>query len=306
MKTILFFICAGLVWGLDGRAALADDAQTIGTLPWDENAALKNADGNGSVPLLMVPENLVSKIDPTRDYGLVGEVCCEKVGTGRYLELQSCFAPDDAGHAGEPIVVRDMGFGGPMGYLLGDQAWREFWLPLSAIPEGKKLIGLQMTIVGSSAGTIHLRHLRLVQYATSGKDFSVKHWQIYVTSSWARGLEYSINGQSDSRVESIKPFLENRRLAAPQDNFTIFSARNVSQADLDPLSKAIKAAGFEPMFGRLPDGPVLTWLAIPEYSGIAGCLLLLAAMSSAIVVAQRRQRRARHDLEMRRIASLDS
>jgi hypothetical protein len=304
MKTILFFILASMTWG--GSTVLADDAQTIGILAWDETVALKNRDGNGSLPLLTVPESLVSKINVARDYGVVGEVRCENVGSGRYLELQSYFASGESGQGLAPVGVRDMGAGGPMGALVGNQNWREFWLPISAIPGRTKLNSLELRIVGSSAGPIYLRNLRVVQYFTSGKDFSVKNWEIHVTSSWMHGLEYSINGQSYSSVERIKPLLESRRLIAPQDNFTIWPSRNVSRAALDPLGEAVKAAGFEPMFGGPPDEPVLTWLAILEYIGVAGILLLLVAMIIAIVVVQRRNRRARHDFEMRRIASLDS
>jgi hypothetical protein len=256
--------------------------------------------------LLTVPESLVSKINAARDYGVVGEVRCENVSTGRYLELQSCFAPGESGQGPLPVIVRDMGAGGPMGTLLGNQDWREFWLPISAIPGHTKLTSLEMYIVGSSVGPIYLRNLRLVQYATSGKDFSVKHWEIHVTSSWMHGLEYSINGRSYSSVERIKPLLENRRLVAPQDNFTIWPARNVSRAALDPVGEAVKAAGFEPMFGGPPVEPIMTWLTILEYIGVASVLLLLASIIIAIVVVQRRNRRARRDFEMRRIASLDS
>lgn len=96
-------------------------------------------------------------------YGISGEVRCEAVeGTG-YLEMWSHF-PDGAAY-----FSRTLGSSGPMAALTGDSGWRPFLLPFFNSESNPPPVRIVFNVVLPGRGVVHLRGLRLMQYAP-GED----------------------------------------------------------------------------------------------------------------------------------------
>lgn len=94
---------------------------------------------------------------------LSGEVRCEGVEGGAYLEMWSHFGGDEA------YFTRTLGEAGPMGRLTGSADWRAFWLPFNAEGARGHPSKLVLNVVLPSKGTVWLgTPLTLRQEARQG------------------------------------------------------------------------------------------------------------------------------------------
>lgn len=120
-------------------------------------------------------------------YGIRGEVRSEAVeGTG-YLEMWSHF-PDGAAY-----FSRTLGADGPMAALTGDSGWRPFMLPFFN-SEGNSLpVRIVFNVALPGRGVVHLRELRLVQYAP-GEDPLAGAWDGSSDDWWTSSQGGSIGG----------------------------------------------------------------------------------------------------------------
>jgi hypothetical protein len=310
---VAFVLLAG---GLRAETDASGKIELLGKLSWatadltpgthlvtgpDGESILQISTEKGLLSLLTVPDEIVQKI--TRPaYAILGDVRCEKVETGCYLELHLDFVPTIPGQVEVHKVVQDIGAGGPMGSLIGTQDWREFWLPINTANEvlEAKVSRLRMNLRGTGPGTVYLRNLRLVQYIGPTQDFLIHQIEIYVHADWMGTQTYSTDNKTFTDLAPIKRLLETEQQTHPQDRVTILHPRSIGYAQLDPLTQLVKNAGFPPMYGETTDASpsgIVKWIVLA---------LLLTLIAGGIAVYFFANRTRRHERELRRMASLDS
>jgi hypothetical protein len=160
-----------LVMNLDQPGTTKDSALNItytGTKPLQ--LSLVRSESNGEWHTLHQAINRIQ----TPFYAIVGEVRYENASPGSYLEMWSRFAPpvQSTARPGQPdsapvepaYFSRTLAETGPLGRLEGTSDWRDFWLPFdqSEATTALRTLDVNLHLTG---GSVHLRNLKLVQYA---------------------------------------------------------------------------------------------------------------------------------------------
>jgi len=159
-----------LTWKQEDKAYISfpkESDETTGLL------LVRTGPGIDRTALLAVPTGILGQITGTR-YGIMGEVSYSGVNRGA-LSMASCFS------RAEPSAPLDLWYGdgegltwgghdASMGLMEGTRDWGTFFLGFNrefaaqAQHSELKLKRLVLNVVMEGPGTVHVRHLKLVQY----------------------------------------------------------------------------------------------------------------------------------------------
>ncbi|HEY5909727.1 MAG TPA: hypothetical protein VJA21_03885 [Verrucomicrobiae bacterium] len=249
----------------------------------DGKSALRISNSNATalkVCVLKIPEPGAKEMR----YAITGDVKYEGVQGDGYLEMLNYFPPVTKGGGEGVYFSRTLGQSGPMGKLTGTSKWRRFILPFDRTGTSNAPVRLELNLFLPAQGTIYISPLKLIE---SSKDLSsLAGW---VEDAWwsdrSGGLIGGIGGATLGCFAGMLAWLAARGRSR---FFVLFSLQVLSV-----LGGVCAIAGIVALTVRQPYG---VWFV----------LLLLGVLLAGICPARLWHYRKRyHDLELRRMASLD-
>jgi hypothetical protein len=173
MKSMLIVVfCSSLVANISAEQVLAKydwrQLARTGQLPggvaaeMDGKSVLKAVNTNATplkVQLLKIPKPPISK----KLYAIKGEIKYDGVIGDGYLEMWNFFPPLKPGTPEGQYFSRTLGAGGEMGKITGTSGWRSFRLPFDSTGGSGAPTRLEINLFLSSAGTVYLGPMTLVE-----------------------------------------------------------------------------------------------------------------------------------------------
>lgn len=223
--------------------------------------------GSGPLQLKLFPNENYEQLGQgiprqvqTHHYAITGEVRYENVSPGSYLEMCSLFdpPPNYPGQPGAPFPApayfsRTLAESGPMGQLSGTSNWREFWLPFDSTGAKSQLAELNLNLHLTGPGIVHLRDMKLVQYADTAPPIAVQipavpegHPSMLPTQrilTVAADGSMSIDGASYSSIDALRPILE--AFQRSNQALVIRAASNAPYDEIAQVLDACKQAGLQ-------------------------------------------------------------
>ncbi len=183
---------AGKAGHLKGGTPLSSEGKAQAGVLCVQNAESKPR----RVTVLELPRPGVSALQ----YALRGQVRCQHVAEGSYLELWSHFP------GGACFFTRTRAPHGPMRTLSGTGDWRPFVLPFSRTPDSQPPEKLVLNVVFQGPGTVELRGLELVEAAGAGA------WWHESYAGWIGGIGGAFLGCMGALVGTLAGIGKARRL----------------------------------------------------------------------------------------------
>jgi hypothetical protein len=216
-------------------------------------------------------------------YAITGEIRYEGVQGQGYLEMWSCFAPNDVGMPETRFFSRTLGETGEMASLRGSSGWRTFLLPFDPAGAAGPPFRLEVNLFLPGQGSVDLGPLKLIRQGAFGS-------QVAAPGAWwsdrAGGFLGGVGGTLFGGLAGLMGWLAARGRAR---GFVIGTAYA-----LIGIGAICTVAGGVALWLRQPYGVWFTLLLLG--------VLLLGILSFRVRDFQRQYA----NLELRRMASMDT
>ena len=262
---------------------------TSGKLVQQDGRTVLKIENTNSAPLRVSLLTIENPKITTGRYALVGEVKYENVQGDGYLETWNHFPAHEVdGEKKEPgkYFSRTLGATGPMAKIVGTSTWRDFILPFNAMNTPVPPSKIEFNLFLPAEGTVYLSPVRLLEYKNEpfggAGGFTTPGWWSHRAAGWIGGLGGALFGC----LAGLMALLASKGRARA---FVIGSSK------------------FMLVFGAISLAAAAVALAQRQPYEVWFPLLLLGGLLMLIIPTRMRDfQRNYEQLEMRRIASLDT
>jgi hypothetical protein len=264
---------------------LGETGQLLGGMPTtiDGRSALKITNTNRTALQAQLFKILKPPVSQSR-YAIVGEVKYEGVQGDGYLELWNYFPPAQPGMPEGAFFSRTLGISGEMGRITGSSDWRRFSLPFDRTGTSNAPTRLELNLLLPGQGTVWLGPVQLVEFSGTfnGAERRGNAW-------WPNQASGLIAGLGGAVLGCLGGLLSWLAVKGKCRSF-VLSATML----LIVLGGALTSAGLVALGMRQPSG---VWFPL---------LLLGGTLLMVLIPGLRRFKKQYEDLELRRIASMDT